>query len=154
MILEAMHNCIAHQRYQSNSRIIVTEKEDSLEFWNAGDFYEGKYEDYIEGKKTPKKYRNPFLVQAMNCIKMIDSQGYGIHTMFTRVLLRFLNFLKIFLAVFRNFLKMLAGPSSWLNMLHRTFSNDFWPFLYTFSNEFRVSQRTFWNEKHRKNTGW
>lgn len=90
MILEAMHNCIAHQRYQSNSRIIVTEKEDSLEFWNAGDFYEGKYEDYIEGKKTPKKYRNPFLVQAMNCIKMIDSQGYGIHTMFTRQKERYL----------------------------------------------------------------
>lgn len=84
MILEALHNCIAHQRYQSNSRIIVTEKEDSLEFWNAGDFYEGKYEDYIEGKKTPKKYRNPFLVQAMVNIKMIDSQGYGIHTMFAR----------------------------------------------------------------------
>ena len=65
-------------------------KEDSLEFWNAGDFYEGKYEDYIEGKKTPKKYRNPFLVQAMNCIKMIDSQGYGIHTMFTRQKERYL----------------------------------------------------------------
>ncbi len=90
MILEAMHNCIAHQRYQSNSRIIVTEKEDSLEFWNAGDFYEGKYEDYIEGKKTPKKYRNPFLVRAMVNIKMIDSQGYGIHTMFTRQKERYL----------------------------------------------------------------
>lgn len=90
MILEAMHNCIAHQKYQSNCRIIVTEKDDSLEFWNAGDFYEGKYEDYIEGKKTPKKYRNPFLVQAMNNIKMIDSQGYGIHTMFTRQKERYL----------------------------------------------------------------
>lgn len=90
MILEALHNCIAHQRYQSNCRIIVTEKEDRLEFWNAGDFYEGKYEDYIEGNKTPKKYRNPFLVQAMNNIKMIDSQGYGIHTMFMRQKERYL----------------------------------------------------------------
>ena len=90
MILEGLHNCIAHQRYQANSRIIVTEKENSLEFWNAGDFYEGKYEDYIEGKKTPKKYRNPFLVQAMVNIKMIDSQGYGIHTMFTRQKERYL----------------------------------------------------------------
>ena len=43
MILEGLHNCIAHQRYQANSRIIVTEKENSLEFWNAGDFYEVKY---------------------------------------------------------------------------------------------------------------
>lgn len=84
IILEALHNCIAHQRYQSNCRIIVTEKEECLEFWNAGDFFEGKYEDYIEGIKTPKKYRNPFLVKAMVNIKMIDSQGYGIHTMFVR----------------------------------------------------------------------
>ena len=83
-ILEALHNCIAHQRYLSNARIIVTEHEDSLDFWNAGDFFDGKYEDYIEGKKTPKKYRNPFLVHAMVNIKMIDSQGYGIHTMFSR----------------------------------------------------------------------
>ena len=52
--------------------------------WSIGDFFEGKYEDYIEGIKTPKKYRNPFLVQAMVNIKMIDSQGYGIHTMFVR----------------------------------------------------------------------
>lgn len=81
-ILEALHNCIAHQRYLSNARIIVTEHEDSLDFWNSGDFYDGRYEDYIEGNKTPKKYRNPFLVQAMVNIKMIDSQGYGIHTMF------------------------------------------------------------------------
>ncbi len=36
IILEALHNCIAHQRYQSNCRVIVTEKEECLEFWNAG----------------------------------------------------------------------------------------------------------------------
>ena len=89
-ILEGLHNCIAHQRYQSNSRIVVTERSDSLEFWNAGDFYEGKYEDYIEGTKTPKKYRNPFLAQAMLNIKMIDTQGYGIHTMFSRQKERYL----------------------------------------------------------------
>lgn len=89
-ILEALHNCIAHQRYLSNARIIVTEKEDSLDFWNSGDFYDGRYEDYIDGKKTPKKYRNPFLVHAMVNIRMIDSQGYGIHTMFTRQKERYL----------------------------------------------------------------
>ena len=90
MVLEAMHNCIAHQRYTSNCRILITEREDSLEFWNVGDFFEGKYEDYVEGKKTPKHYRNPFLVQAMVNIKMIDSQGYGIHTMFSRQKERYL----------------------------------------------------------------
>ena len=51
-ILEALHNCIAHQRYLSNARITVTERENSLDFWNAGDFYDGKYEDYIEGQQT------------------------------------------------------------------------------------------------------
>ena len=90
MILEALHNCIAHQRYQDNSRIIVTEKEDSLEFWNSGDFYEGRYEDYIEGNKTPKKYRNSFLAMAMVNIKMIDTQGFGIHTLYSRQKERFL----------------------------------------------------------------
>ncbi len=90
MILEAIHNCIAHQRYQVNSRIVVTETENSLEFWNAGDFFEGRYEDYIEGNKTPKKYRNTFLANAMVNIKMIDTQGYGIHTLFSRQKERFL----------------------------------------------------------------
>ncbi len=37
---------------------------------------------YVLGEKTPKKYRNPFLTKAMVNIKMIDSQGYGIHNMF------------------------------------------------------------------------
>jgi len=32
--------------------------QDCLEFWNSGDFFEGKYEDYIEEIKTPKTYRN------------------------------------------------------------------------------------------------
>ena len=61
MVLEAIHNCIAHQQYERNSRIIVTETENDLTFWNAGDFFEGTYEDYMLGTKTPKKYRNPFL---------------------------------------------------------------------------------------------
>jgi len=89
-ILEALHNCIAHQSYESNSRIIVTEKEDTLEFWNAGSFYQGSYEDYLLGTKTPDKYRNPFLATAMVNIKMIDTQGYGIHTMYEAQRLRYL----------------------------------------------------------------
>ena len=68
----------------------MTEKVDSLSFWNAGDFYDGEYEDYIDGTTTPKKNRNPFLVRAMVNIKMIDSQGYGIHTMFSRQKERYL----------------------------------------------------------------
>ena len=81
-ILEALHNCIAHQDYRANSRVVVTEEKDSLCFENAGSFFEGRFEDYIRGQRTPACYRNPFLVQAMVNLKMIDTQGYGIHSMF------------------------------------------------------------------------
>jgi ATP-dependent DNA helicase RecG len=81
-ILEALHNCIAHQDYLLNSRIIVTEKIDKLIFSNAGNFFEGSPDDYLTGEKTPDKYRNPWLVQAMVNLGMIDTMGYGIHTMY------------------------------------------------------------------------
>ncbi len=81
-ILEAMHNCIVHQDYLLNSRIIVTEKIDKLVFSNAGSFFEGNPEDYSAGEKTPEKYRNPWLAQAMVNLGMIDTLGYGIHTMY------------------------------------------------------------------------
>ncbi len=89
-VLEAMHNCIAHQDYLRNERIVVTEETDQLVFENAGSFFDGDYEQYIEGKKTPKKYRNSFLANAMVNLKMIDTQGYGIHEMFMRQRERFL----------------------------------------------------------------
>ena len=81
-ILEALHNCIAHQDYTQNARIIVIERENELEFSNSGSFFEGTYEDYITGERIPKHYRNPFLAQAMANIKMIDTEGFGIHKMF------------------------------------------------------------------------
>jgi len=81
-ILEAIHNCIAHQDYSFNSRIIVTEKVDKLIFSNAGSFFEGHPEDYTEGDKTPERYRNSWLAQAMVNLGMIDRLGYGIHTMY------------------------------------------------------------------------
>lgn len=81
-ILEGLNNCIAHQDYLRNSRIIVTEKRDELVFQNAGSFFSGSYEEYIEGLRTPQNYRNPFLTRAMVNIKMIDTQGMGIHNMF------------------------------------------------------------------------
>ena len=89
-ILEGMHNCILHQDYVCNERILVIEDDDKLIFENAGSFYEGDYEEYIMGLKTPKRYRNPFLAKAMDNIKMIDSKGYGIHNMFVRQKERYL----------------------------------------------------------------
>jgi ATP-dependent DNA helicase RecG len=81
-ILEAMNNCIAHQDYSLNSRIIVTEKIDKLIFSNAGSFFEGNPEDYTAGDKTPDRYRNPWLANAMVNLGMIDRLGYGIHSIY------------------------------------------------------------------------
>ena len=89
-ILEGLHNCIAHQDYSQDERIIVTEDKEKLTFENAGNFYEGDYEQYILGEKTPKSYRNPFLVKAMLNVKMIDSQGFGIHNLYMRQKERYL----------------------------------------------------------------
>lgn len=81
VILEALNNCIAHQDYHYNSRILVTEKVNKLIFENAGSFFEGKADDYFLGEKTPNNYRNKFLAEAMFNLNMIDSMGYGIHKM-------------------------------------------------------------------------
>jgi ATP-dependent DNA helicase RecG len=81
VILEALNNCIAHQDYSYNSRILLTEKANKLIFENAGSFFEGKADDYLLGNKTPDKYRNKFLAEAMFNLNMIDSMGYGIHKM-------------------------------------------------------------------------
>ena len=89
-ILEALHNCIAHQDYTRGERILVTEEPEKLTFENAGEFFEGEYKDYIEGKTTPRRYRNDWLAQAMVNLKMIDTQGYGIHEMFKRQRERYL----------------------------------------------------------------
>lgn len=82
VILEALNNCIAHQDYAAHSRIVLTEQTGKLIFTNAGNFFEGKADDYSLGDKTPKKYRNKWLVDAMVNLNMIDSLGFGIHKMF------------------------------------------------------------------------
>ena len=82
VVLEALHNCIAHQDYTRSGRLIVTEQPDRLIFENEGSFFEGKPDDYITGHKTPRRYRNPSLVQAMTELNMIDTMGYGIHAMY------------------------------------------------------------------------
>ena len=81
IVLEALHNCIAHQDYTRNGRVVVTEFSDRLVLENEGSFFEGRPADYIAGTKTPRRYRNPFLAQAMAELNMIDTMGYGIHEM-------------------------------------------------------------------------
>lgn len=82
VILEALNNCIAHQDYTKNGRIIVEERNDCLIFTNMGEFYQGSIEDYALHQRTPDRYRNPFLTQAMVNLNMIDTMGMGIRRMF------------------------------------------------------------------------
>lgn len=90
IILEALNNCIAHQDYFQNSRIIVTEKTDRLILHNRGGFYDGSLDDYILRERTPERYRNTFLVQAMVNLNMIDTLGMGIRRMFQKQRERYL----------------------------------------------------------------
>ncbi len=90
IVLEALHNCIAHQDYTRNGRVVVIEQPDRLVFENEGSFFEGAPGDYLEGNRIPRRYRNPFLAQAMAELNMIDTMGYGIHDMFARQARRYL----------------------------------------------------------------
>jgi ATP-dependent DNA helicase RecG len=82
VILEALNNCIAHQDYSRHSRILLTEKTHQLIFENEGGFIEGSPDDYTQGSKVPKKYRNRWLADAMVNLNMIDTMGYGIKRMY------------------------------------------------------------------------
>lgn len=89
VILEALNNCIAHQDYSRHSRIVLTEQVNKLIFSNQGGFFEGTAEDYTSGERTPKKYRNRWLVDAMVNLNMIDTMGYGIYRMYIEQRKRF-----------------------------------------------------------------
>jgi len=89
-VMEALHNCLAHQDYSQGGRVVVTERADRLEFTNLGSFYDGQPEDYVITTRVPNRYRNPFLVQAMASLGMIDTMGYGIRMMTSRQAQRFL----------------------------------------------------------------
>ncbi len=78
IVLEALHNCIAHQDYNQCERILVIERLGELEFQNAGEFFDGTPDDYIRANRSPRRYRNRFLVEAMVNLRMIDSMGFGI----------------------------------------------------------------------------
>jgi len=90
VILEGLHNCIAHQDYEQAGRIVVLESVGRLRLSNLGGFVDGKPEDYFTGERTPSVYRNHWLAVAMNNIGMIDKGGYGIRDMVTSQRKRYL----------------------------------------------------------------
>ena len=81
LLLEALHNCIAHQDYTRGERIVVEEWPTRLRMTNAGGFVDGRPEDYFERRRTPRLYRNMGLATAMDAIGMIDKAGFGISDM-------------------------------------------------------------------------
>lgn len=89
VVLEALHNCIAHQDYARMARIVVTERPDRLILVNEGGFFEGMPDDYVLHDRVPRRYRNPFLTQAMTELNMIDHMGYGIQDIYKRQRQRF-----------------------------------------------------------------
>ena len=78
IVLEALHNCIAHQDYSRCERVLVIERLGELEFQNAGEFFDGQPDDYIQSNRSPRRYRNRFLAEAMVTLRMIDTMGFGI----------------------------------------------------------------------------
>lgn len=89
VIREALHNCIAHQDYKLNSRIIIVEKKDELIFTNAGSFIPQSIEAVISQDAPQRYYRNQFLADLMVNVNMIDTIGGGIKKMFVRQKERF-----------------------------------------------------------------
>lgn len=89
VIMEALHNCIAHQDFFLEKRITVTERPDRIVFRNGGRFIEHSPEHYALEGQAPQRYRNPFLAKAMAELGMIDRMGGGIQAICTRQRERF-----------------------------------------------------------------
>jgi ATP-dependent DNA helicase RecG len=89
VVLDALHNCIAHQDFTRFGRIVVIERPDRLTLENEGGFFEGEPEDYVLRERVPRRYRNSFLAQAMTELNMIDHMGYGILDIYRRQRQRF-----------------------------------------------------------------
>jgi ATP-dependent DNA helicase RecG len=83
IIRESLNNAIAHQDYSKGARINVVEFEDDhLVFSNYGSFLPKSIEDVVLNDTPEEVYRNPFLVEAMKNLDMIETQGGGIRKIF------------------------------------------------------------------------
>jgi ATP-dependent DNA helicase RecG len=83
IVREGLNNCIAHQDYTLSGKINVVEHEGGkLVFINSGKFIPKSIEDVVISDAPEPTYRNPFLVEAMINLNMIDAIGSGIKRMF------------------------------------------------------------------------
>ena len=92
VLLEGLHNCLAHQDYAQCGRIVVEESAGLVRMINLGGFFDGQPDEYASGQRTPERYRNERLAKAMAMaeVGMIDKQGFGIHDMVLAQRRRFL----------------------------------------------------------------
>lgn len=90
MVLEGLHNAIAHQDPLRGGRILVEEYLDRIVITNEGSFFVGAPVEYATRGAPPIRYRNTMLAQAMADLGMIDTLGYGIHDMYARQQRRYL----------------------------------------------------------------
>ena len=90
VLLEGLHNCLAHQDYAQGGRIVVEESTGLVRLINLGGFFDGQPDDYASGTRTPERYRNERLAKAMAEVGMIDKVGFGIHDMVQAQRRRFL----------------------------------------------------------------
>jgi len=90
VLLEGLHNCLAHQDYAQGGRIVVEESAGLVRMINLGGFFDGQPDDYASGARTPERYRNERLAKVMAEVGMIDKVGFGIHDMVLAQRRRFL----------------------------------------------------------------
>jgi ATP-dependent DNA helicase RecG len=84
VIRELLHNCIAHQDYALGGRINVIERPDAITFENLGEFIPSSVDEVLSENFAPTRFRNPFLVNAMVGINMIETVGSGIQKAFAK----------------------------------------------------------------------
>ena len=88
-IREVLHNCIAHQDYTLQRRIVFVESPDKLYYCNGGSFIPGTIENALEHKGPQLHYRNECLCKGMVNFNMIDTVGRGIKKIYTEQRKRF-----------------------------------------------------------------
>ena len=87
---EPLNNAIAHQDYSKMARIEIIEDEDEkLSFRNHAQFIPKSVEDVVKKDFPESLYRNPFLVEAMRSVNMVDTEGGGIRKLFMQQKKRF-----------------------------------------------------------------
>lgn len=87
---EPLNNAIAHQDYDKGARIEVIEYEnDHLVFRNHGEFLPESVEKVVLDDSPKSIYRNPFLVEAMRNVHMVDTEGGGIKKLYEQQKKRF-----------------------------------------------------------------